>query len=88
MLDWSEADVGDPHADLAMTTLLLRYAPVEGLGPHERLMAPLTRWFLARRYRIVYRRCGPIDRDRLRYYLAWACLRRLATYGMWLRAGR
>jgi aminoglycoside phosphotransferase (APT) family kinase protein len=87
VLDWSEADVGDRHADLAMTTLLLRYAPVEGLRGHERLLAPLTRWFLARRYRIVYGRCEPIDRDRLRYYLAWACLRRLATYGMWLRAG-
>jgi aminoglycoside phosphotransferase (APT) family kinase protein len=86
-LDWSEADVGDRHADLAMTTLLLRYAPVEGLRPHERVVAPITRWFLARRYRVVYRRGHPIDRDRLRYYLAWACLRRLATYGMWLRAG-
>jgi aminoglycoside phosphotransferase (APT) family kinase protein len=87
VLDWSEADVGDRHADLAMTTLLLRYAPVEGLSPHERLLAPLTRWFLARRYRIVSRRTAPIDRERLRYYLAWACLRRLATYGMWLREG-
>jgi aminoglycoside phosphotransferase (APT) family kinase protein len=87
VLDWSEADVGDRHADLAMTTLLLRYAPVEGLSPHERLVAPLTRWFLARRYRIESRRIAPIDRERLRYYLAWACLRRLATYGMWLRAG-
>jgi aminoglycoside phosphotransferase (APT) family kinase protein len=87
VLDWSEADVGDRHADLAMTILLLRYAPVEGLRTHERLMSPLTRWFLARRYRVVYRRGTPIDRDRLRYYLAWACLRRLATYGMWLRAG-
>ncbi len=87
VLDWSEADVGDRHADIAMTTMLLRYAPVEGLRAHERLMAPLTRWFLARRYRIGYRRCAPINRDRLRYYLAWAALRRLATYGTWLRAG-
>jgi aminoglycoside phosphotransferase (APT) family kinase protein len=86
-LDWSEADVGDNHADLATTLLLLRYAPVEGLYPHERLLAPLTRWLLARRYRVVYRRARPIDRGRLRYYLAWACLRRLTTYGMWLRAG-
>jgi aminoglycoside phosphotransferase (APT) family kinase protein len=87
VLDWSEADVGDIHADLATTLLLLRYAPVEGLYPHERLVAPLTRWFLARRYRVVSRRGAQIDRERLRYYLAWACLRRLATYGMWLRAG-
>ncbi|HEX5269007.1 MAG TPA: phosphotransferase [Gemmataceae bacterium] len=87
VLDWSEADVGDRHADLAMTTLMLRCAPVEGLAAHERLVAPLTRWLLARRYRVVYRRRAPFDRERLRYYFAWACLRRLATYGMWLRAG-
>jgi aminoglycoside phosphotransferase (APT) family kinase protein len=87
VLDWSEADVGDRHADLAMTTLLLSYAPVERLRTHERLIAPLSRWFLGRRYRIVYGRGAPIDRDRLRYYFAWACLRRLTTYGAWLRAG-
>jgi aminoglycoside phosphotransferase (APT) family kinase protein len=87
LIDWSEADVGDRHADLAMTIVLMRCAPVEGLGFHERLVAPVTRWFLARRYRIVYRRQRSIDHARLRYYLAWACLRRLATYGMWLRAG-
>jgi aminoglycoside phosphotransferase (APT) family kinase protein len=86
-LDWSEADVGDRHADLAMTTLLLDCAPVDGLGLHERLVAPFTRWLLRHRYQVVYRRCAPIDAGRLRYYLAWACLRRLATYGMWLRAG-
>jgi aminoglycoside phosphotransferase (APT) family kinase protein len=87
VLDWSEAEVGDIHADLATTLLLLRYAPVEGLSLRERLLAPVTRWFLARRYRVVYGRGTALDRGRLRYYLAWACLRRLATYGMWLRAG-
>src|SRR5205823_3669542 len=51
VIDWSEADVGDYHADLAMTQLLIRCAPVEGLSLHERLMAPITRWFLARRHR-------------------------------------
>jgi aminoglycoside phosphotransferase (APT) family kinase protein len=86
-IDWSEADVGDRHADLATTTLLLHHGPADGLCLHEQLVAPVTRWLLARRYRIVYLRDSPIDRDRLHYYLAWACLRRLATYGMWLRAG-
>jgi aminoglycoside phosphotransferase (APT) family kinase protein len=86
-LDWSEADVGDVHADLAMTLLLLRHGPVVGLSTSERLLAPLTRWFLARRYGIVYGREAAIDRDLLRYYAAWACLRRLATYGQWLHAG-
>jgi aminoglycoside phosphotransferase (APT) family kinase protein len=86
-LDWSEADVGDMHADLATTLLLLRHAPVEGLSFHERLVTPLTRWFLGHRYLKVYGRGTAIDRRRLAYYLAWACLRRLPMYGMWLRAG-
>jgi aminoglycoside phosphotransferase (APT) family kinase protein len=87
VLDWSEADVGDVHADLATTLLLLRHAPIEGLSLRERLLAPITRWFLGRRYLKAYGRDAAIDRGRLDYYLAWACLRRLATYGMWLRAG-
>jgi aminoglycoside phosphotransferase (APT) family kinase protein len=87
VLDWSEADVGDVHADLATTLLLLRHAPVEDLSFRERLLAPVTRWFLGRRYLKVYGRGAAIDRGRLHYYLAWACLKRLATYGMWLRAG-
>jgi aminoglycoside phosphotransferase (APT) family kinase protein len=87
VIDWSEADVGDIHADVATTLLLLRYAPVEGLSAAERILAPVARWFLARRYLKLYRRQAALDPERLDYYLALACLRRLATYGMWLRAG-
>jgi aminoglycoside phosphotransferase (APT) family kinase protein len=87
VIDWSEADVGDIHADVATTLLLLRYAPVEGLSLGERIQAPVARWFLARRYLKLYRRQAVIDPGRLDYYLALACLRRLATYGMWLRGG-
>jgi aminoglycoside phosphotransferase (APT) family kinase protein len=87
VLDWSEADVGDVHADLATTLLLLRHGPLEDLSFRERLLLPATRWFLARRYLKVYRRGTVLDPERLDYYLAWACLRRLAMYGMWLRAG-
>ena len=35
----------------------------------------------------AYRRRLPLDRGRLRYYQAWAALRRLCWYGSWLRAG-
>jgi aminoglycoside phosphotransferase (APT) family kinase protein len=87
VIDWSEADVGDVHADLATTVLLLRHAPVHDLTPGERLLAPVARWALARRYLKVYGRQATIEPQRLDYYLAWACLRRLATYGMWLHAG-
>jgi aminoglycoside phosphotransferase (APT) family kinase protein len=87
VLDWSEADVGDRHADVATTVLLLRSAPLQGASLRERLLTPLTRWALARRYLRVYGSCLPLDRRVLRYYLAWAALRRLGVCGMWLREG-
>jgi len=53
----------------------------------EWVMAPVARWVLTRRYPKDYARGRPLDLGRLRYYLAWAALRRLAVCGMWLRAG-
>jgi aminoglycoside phosphotransferase (APT) family kinase protein len=87
VLDWSEADVADPHADVATTILLIHSAPLEKAVLAERLIAPLTRWVLIHRYLRVYRRHSPLDLRTLRYYLAWAALRRLSVYGMWLHAG-
>jgi aminoglycoside phosphotransferase (APT) family kinase protein len=87
VLDWSEADVADPHADVATTILLLHAAPVEKAVLAERLIAPITRCVLIHRYLNLYRRRSPLDLRTLRYYLACAALRRLAVYGMWLHAG-
>lgn len=87
ILDWSEADVGDRYADIATTMLLMSTAAVEGVSFRERLLTPLTRWVLVQRYLTVYTRRRGYDARRLRYYLAWAALRRLAICGMWLRAG-
>jgi aminoglycoside phosphotransferase (APT) family kinase protein len=87
VLDWNESDVGDRHADVATTVVLMHTAPVEGTCVRERLLAPLTRWVLIHRYLHVYRRRLGIDLHILRYYLAWTALRRLAIGGMWLRAG-
>jgi aminoglycoside phosphotransferase (APT) family kinase protein len=87
VLDWSEADVGDRHADLAMTRVLIRASPVRTTRWSERLLARPARWWLARRYLRVYSRSFPVDRSRLRYYMAWAALRRLAMCGTWRKAG-
>jgi aminoglycoside phosphotransferase (APT) family kinase protein len=87
VVDWSEADAGDRHADVAMTLVLLRTAPVSGETGVERLMGRPARWWLARRYLRVYRRAADLDPDRLRYYVAWAALRRLAVCGVWRCAG-
>jgi aminoglycoside phosphotransferase (APT) family kinase protein len=87
VLDWSEADVGDRHADVAMTLVLLRTAPVAAASFSERLLSRPARWLLARRYLRVYRRSVSLDPVRLRYYLAWASLRRLAVSSTWRRVG-
>ena len=87
VVDWSEVDVGDYHADVATTLVLLRHGPVEDLNWWESLIDPLTRFVLARRYLKTYSGTVSLDPERLNYYQAWAGLRRLAIYGMWLRAG-
>jgi aminoglycoside phosphotransferase (APT) family kinase protein len=87
VVDWSEADVGDRHADVATTVMLMYTTPVEGTNLRERLLTPVVRWFLIRHYLRVYACRLGLDRRTLRYYLAWATLRRLAVYGLWLRAG-
>jgi len=60
---------------------------VENARLLDRLLDPAARWVLIRSYLAVYHRRLGLDRRRLRYYLAWAALRRLGVYGMWLRAG-
>ena len=45
------------------------------------------RWLLYRRYLKAYRRLLPVDEGKLSFYLAWAALRRLSRYGLWLRVG-
>ena len=87
VVDWSEADAGDRHADVAMTLVLLRTAPVSGETALERLLRRPARWWLARRYLRVYRHSADLDPGVLRYYVAWAALRRLAVCLVWRRAG-
>lgn len=86
-LDWSEADVGDPHADVAATLLLLRCVPVDCDRWWQRAILPVGRWWMARRYLRTYRACMGVEEGRLAYFRAWAVLRRLADYGRWLTAG-
>ncbi len=87
VLDWSESDVGDRHADVAVALLMIDAAPVEEAPWYNRLMLPVGRAITHWVYKGAYRRRLPLDRGRLRYYQAWAALRRLCWYGSWLRAG-
>jgi aminoglycoside phosphotransferase (APT) family kinase protein len=87
VLDWTEADVGDPHADLATTLLMIECLPHPAGGLWGRAAVPVGRWLTRGGYLAGYRRERPVDGRRLTYYRAWAALRRLAVYGRWLRAG-
>jgi aminoglycoside phosphotransferase (APT) family kinase protein len=87
ILDWGETDLGDRHADVATSLILIWTAPVATESPWDRVKAIPGRLMLYRRYRRAYRRLLGLDDSRLRYYLAWAALRRLCKYGLWLRAG-
>ena len=87
VLDWSEADIGDRHADLGKALFTIDAGPVEDPSPWERLVLPVGRWLTHHGYLHAYRRRLPVDPERLRYYQALAALQRLTWYGRWLAAG-
>jgi len=87
VLDWSEADIGDRHADVAIALFIIDAVSVEELSLWDRLVMPIGRWLTHRRYLRAYRRLLPVDPIRLHYYQAWAALRRLTWYGQWLAEG-
>ncbi len=87
VLDWTEADVGDHHADLATTLMFFQCSPLRRKTWCARSQLRLGAFFLRRWYLRAYRHRVPVDRRRLCYYRAWATLRRLSICGRWLRAG-
>lgn len=87
VLDWPEADVGDPHADVATSTMMMECMPTGAASHQDRLAVALGRTYLRRAYVRAYRRRALLDRGLLTYYQAFAALRRLCAYGRWLSAG-
>jgi Ser/Thr protein kinase RdoA (MazF antagonist) len=87
VLDWSEADVGDPHADVATTLMILKCLSAEESTLYDRLLVGVGRVLFRRWYLRAYRRRRPLDRDKLAYYRAWAAFGRLCRYGLWLHEG-
>ncbi len=87
VLDWTEADLGDYHADVASTLMLIDCMPVPRPTRSGRILAPLGRCLLKRWYLSAYRRRNPLDEEKLAYYGAWAALHRLCIYGHWQQAG-
>jgi aminoglycoside phosphotransferase (APT) family kinase protein len=86
ILDWSDADVGDRHADVASSLVLIRSAP-DAIAKtlYQWLWTLPGRWLFWKSYLHAYRKRLPLDEQRLAYYLAWAALRRLCRRGMCLR---
>lgn len=87
LLDWTESDVGDRHADIAATIVLFKSAPLPLTRVLDRLAVLPGRSMLRRGYVRAYRRLLPLDDGLLAYYTAWASFRRLCAWGRWLRAG-
>jgi aminoglycoside phosphotransferase (APT) family kinase protein len=87
VLDWSESDVGDRHADVGVALLMIDTAPVEEASWWNRQLLGLGRHMTRTHYLWAYRRHLPLDRGRLRYYQAWAAMRRLSWYARWFCAG-
>lgn len=85
VLDWPEADVGDRHADIATTLLLLETTDVDAPNPVMHALASPGRVFLRRFYLRAYGLKQRIDWNRITYYKAFAALRRLSRWGMWQR---
>jgi len=86
VLDWSEAAVGDYHADVATTLMLMRCCSVEKTSWLDRRILPIGRLFLSRWYLRCYGWRAPLDKQKLAYYKALAALSRLCRYCRWLRA--
>ncbi len=84
VLDWTYADVGDPHADVASTLMLLDCVPLTGT-PWQRLASLVGRPVVSAWYLRAYRRRRRLDEERLAYYRAWATLSRLVRFGRWQR---
>lgn len=88
VLDWPHAIVADPAFDVATTLVILKFVPLEitGLSAALRWVADAARPLLVASYLRHYRRRRPLDRDRLAYYEAAACMKALVRAGE-LRAG-
>jgi len=72
VIDWPNAGLGEPAADVATTRVLLTMGPLHAPALVCRPMDVIRRW-LAWRYGRVYCRLHPLSEARIRYYEALRC---------------
>jgi aminoglycoside phosphotransferase (APT) family kinase protein len=79
VLDWPHAIVADPAFDVATTLVILRLVPMDiaGLAAPQRWLANAARPLVVGSYLRHYRRRRPLDREKLAYYEAAACMKAL-----------
>jgi len=83
VLDWPHAVVADPEFDVATTLIILKLVPMEvsELSPALRWLAKAARPVLVAAYLRGYRRRRALDRGKLAYYEAAACMKALVRAG-------
>jgi aminoglycoside phosphotransferase (APT) family kinase protein len=87
VLDWSEADLGDPHADVGTSVMFMECLPPIKITRLQRLAILAGRCIFLSKYLSAYRRHLPLEEEKLAYYRALAAFRRLCNYGRWLQDG-
>jgi aminoglycoside phosphotransferase (APT) family kinase protein len=87
VLDWNEAELGDPHADVGTTLMLMECLPPIEVTCLDRLTIRMGQLLFLPLYLRAYRRHLPLEEEKLAYYRAWVGFRRLCNYGRWLQDG-
>jgi aminoglycoside phosphotransferase (APT) family kinase protein len=78
VIDWHNATVGPPAADVARTWVLLKFSPLPpGASRFERIQAELGRGLLRRGYMRAYERAAPLDGDLLARWMRVLAIARL-----------
>jgi aminoglycoside phosphotransferase (APT) family kinase protein len=79
VIDWHNACVGDPTADVARTWVLLEFSPLPpGASRMERAQARVGRGLLLRGYMGAYGRAAKLDSERLARWIRIRAIERLA----------
>ena len=74
VIDWTDAGLGPPEADVARTALLFHVAAIAATSAVERAALKVAGPWLSRRYLRTYRAGAALDPDRLRVWEVLHCV--------------
>jgi aminoglycoside phosphotransferase (APT) family kinase protein len=87
VIDWPNAGLGEPAADVATTRVVLTMGPLHTPALVRRPIDAIRRW-LAWRYSRAYHRLHPLSDTSLRYYEALRCYTAMLHVAQWRLAVR